>query len=239
MNIELDVHRVNGLSGELYLFESLLGELLSVAPKAERDEAKMVLDLLVCIERDGAQSQRRLAQELGVALGLVNAYLKRCVGKGLIKVRQIPARRYAYYLTAKGFSEKSRLTVAYLSHSLEFFRQSKIDCGAVLTEAQAQGFKRLALAGCSDLAEICIICGIEHDAGIVLVIDPEFQSDRFVGVRAVASFESVSAEVDAIIITDLKESQKTFELAQACVGRDRVLVPSLLKLRTDQAGADE
>ena len=71
---------------------------------AERD--RIVLGLLESVERNGAQSQRLLASELGIALGLVNAYLKRCVKKGLVKVSEAPARRYAYYLTPKGFAEK-------------------------------------------------------------------------------------------------------------------------------------
>ncbi|HEY4820142.1 MAG TPA: winged helix-turn-helix transcriptional regulator, partial [Xanthobacteraceae bacterium] len=68
-----------------------------------------MLGLLESVERGGEQSQRRLASELGVALGLVNAYLKRCVNKGLVKVSEAPARRYAYYLTPHGFTEKSLL----------------------------------------------------------------------------------------------------------------------------------
>src|SRR6476620_9939699 len=91
-----------------------------------KDE-RIVLGLLESVERDGAQSQRRLASELGIALGLVNAYLKRCVTKGLLKVGEAPARRYAYYLTPRGFAEKSQLTVEYLSVSFLRFREAKRD----------------------------------------------------------------------------------------------------------------
>jgi DNA-binding MarR family transcriptional regulator len=91
------------------------------------EDERIVLNLLNSVD-DGAQSQRRIAEELGIALGLVNAYLKRCIKKGLIKVTQAPARRYAYYLTPKGFAEKSRLTVEYLAASFSFFRQARADC---------------------------------------------------------------------------------------------------------------
>src|SRR5271154_6921509 len=112
-----------------------------------QENERIVLDLLSSVETDGARSQRRIAAELGVALGLVNAYLKRCVKKGLVKVNDAPARRYAYYLTPQGFAEKSRLTVQYLSDSFSFFRKAKGDCIRVLDEAAARGFKRLVLAG--------------------------------------------------------------------------------------------
>ena len=75
------------------------------------EDARIVLGLLESVERDGAQSQRRIAADLGIALGLVNAYVKRCVRKGLLKVSEAPARRYVYYLTPQGFAEKSKLTV--------------------------------------------------------------------------------------------------------------------------------
>jgi len=54
------------------------------------EDDRIVLNLLNSVD-DGAQSQRRIAEDLGIALGLVNAYLKRCVKKGLVKVRQAPA----------------------------------------------------------------------------------------------------------------------------------------------------
>ena len=64
----------------------------------------IVLSVLDVVERDPSVTQRSVARELGIALGLANAYLKRCVRKGLIKVSQVPRRRYAYYLTPQGFA---------------------------------------------------------------------------------------------------------------------------------------
>jgi DNA-binding MarR family transcriptional regulator len=79
-------------------------------------QTRIMAHLLNAVERDAAASQRRLTSELDIALGLVNAYLKRCIKIGLVKVRHAPARRYAYYLTPKGLAEKSRLT-SYLQNS--------------------------------------------------------------------------------------------------------------------------
>src|SRR5476649_2814003 len=107
--------------------------------------SRIMLGLLDAVEQDRAQSQRLLASELGIALGLVNAYLKRCVKKGLVKVSEAPARRYAYYLTPQGFAEKSRLTMEYLSSSFSFFRQAKADCGRVFQLAREQNFQNLVL----------------------------------------------------------------------------------------------
>jgi hypothetical protein len=45
-------------------------------------DLEIVLGLLTSIERDSAVTQRKLAGDLGIALGLANAYLRRCVRKG-------------------------------------------------------------------------------------------------------------------------------------------------------------
>ena len=77
--------------------------------KQQREDAR-VLEVLDAVHQRSDLSQRHLARQMGVALGLANSYLKRCMRKGLIKISAAPANRYLYYLTPKGFSEKSRLT---------------------------------------------------------------------------------------------------------------------------------
>jgi DNA-binding MarR family transcriptional regulator len=201
----------------------------------EFENAQIVLGLLESVERDGAQSQRKLASDLGIALGLVNAYLKRCVKKGLVKIGQAPARRYAYYLTPHGFAEKSRLTVEYLSSSFSFFRRAREDCSSVLKLARARGWNRVALIGVSDLAEIATICALEQGITIVAVVDAKAMSDRFVGAPVVASFDVVPGGFDALVVTDLGAKRETVRAALSVLEAERVFVPALLGLRLDRA----
>jgi len=189
-----------------------------------------MLGLLDAVEQDRVHSQRLLASELGIALGLVNAYLKRCVKKGLVKVRGAPARRYAYYLTPQGFAEKSRLTVEYLSYSFGFFRQAKTDCSDLFSSAKARGVGKLVLMGQSDLAEIAALCAIDHGVEIVAVVQGAAQQDRFVGLPVFEDFDAVPKAFDAVMITDTKDVRAAHESALARFGGDRVLVPALLRI---------
>ena len=197
----------------------------------EHENERIVLGLLSSVEHDGDRSQRRIAAELGIALGLVNAYLKRCVNKGLVKVRDAPARRYAYYLTPYGFAEKSRLTVQYLSDSFSFFRQAKADCTNVLKTAKASGFNRLMLSGKSDLAEIAILCAVESEVKIVTIVDPLSAETQFVGIDVVKSYADVKEAFDAVIVTDVTRAKLSFDAAVEACGPERVLAPALLGLR--------
>ncbi|HZC58205.1 MAG TPA: winged helix-turn-helix transcriptional regulator [Xanthobacteraceae bacterium] len=207
-------------------------------PQATRDDepenARIVLGLLESVERDGAQSQRKLASDLGIALGLVNAYLKRCVKKGLLKIGQAPARRYAYYLTPYGFAEKSRLTVEYLSSSFSFFRHAREDCSSVLKVAHARGWNRVALAGVSDLAEIATICALEQGIAIVAVIDAKAAIDKFVGMPVVKSIAAVPGGFDALVVTDLQATRESVAAVADQIGAERVLVPALLGIRLNR-----
>lgn len=202
--------------------------MLKATRGAKGDEAQIVLNLLTLIEGDSAQSQRRLAKELGIALGLVNVYVRRCVAKGLMKVRSAPARRYAYYLTPKGLAEKSRLTVEYFTSSLNLFRQAKADCCRLFEVALGAGLTRVALVGCSDLAEIAVICAKECEIEIVVIIDPTSKQSNFAGMPVINSFEAISVSFDAVVITDLEDAAGSATRAAARLGSDRVFIPHLL-----------
>jgi len=189
-----------------------------------------MLGLLESVERDGEQTQRRLASELGVALGLINAYLKRCVTKGLMKISEAPARRYAYYLTPQGFAEKARLTVEYFSHSLSLFRRARGEYIELFNEATGRGFSRIVLAGVSDLAEIATICALEVSIEVVAVVDAACPKQRFVGFPVLRSFDELRVPFDAVVITAFPNAGDVWREACGRVGADRVFVPELLRL---------
>jgi predicted transcriptional regulator len=198
---------------------------------SEHNNERIVLGLLNAVDDDADRSQRRIATELGIALGLVNAYLKRCIKKGLVKVHDAPSRRYAYYLTPQGFAEKSRLTVEFLSNSFSFFRMAKSDCARVFEAAKASGCNKLVLAGKSDLAEIAILCAVETGVRVVAVVDPGSEPGMFVGVVVVKNYADVETEFDAVIVTDVNRAKLSFDEAVEACGAERVFAPALLGLR--------
>ena len=209
---------------------------MPTATKSEdAQKVRIMLGLLESVERGGEQSQRRLASELGVALGLVNAYLKRCVSKGLVKVRSAPTRRYAYYLTPRGFAEKSRLTVEYLSYSLSLFRQAKNDCIVAFEAARARDLNRFAILGASELAEIAAICAIESNITITAVVDPRSSAERVVGVPRVGSFDQI-AETDAVFVADPNAPHAAIDEAISKFGANRIFAPALIGWKVSQNG---
>jgi DNA-binding MarR family transcriptional regulator len=193
-------------------------------------EDRILLGVLTAIERDGQTSQRSISSELGVALGLANAYLKRCVRKGLIKIHQVPRRRYVYYLTPRGFTEKARLTGQYLSASFQFFRRSREQVSELLEQCIDRGWTRIAIAGLSDLAEIAILCAQDRGLKLVAIIDPSQSLPSFRGIPAAKSIAS-AGKIDAVILTDLARPDALLRQLESEISPERILAPALLRLR--------
>ena len=74
-------------------------------------------------------SQRELANELGFSLGKLNYCLKALKEKGLIKIKNFHKNPnkigYAYILTPKGISEKTKLTLNFMKRKMKEYDELK------------------------------------------------------------------------------------------------------------------
>jgi DNA-binding MarR family transcriptional regulator len=186
---------------------------------------QILLGVLEAVDRDPCVTQRSLARDLDIALGLTNAYLKRCVRKGLIKVGQVPARRYAYYLTPKGFAEKSRLTASYLKHSFSFFRRARVQFDELCAAAAARGVRRVALIGSGDLADIARLVAPEYQIEVADIVPWTGAIDH------AEAGNGKLKDADAVFITEMSEAQDAYDAACAAFDVNSVFAPPLLRLR--------
>lgn len=214
------------------------------------EEQYIIRQILTAISEDESLSQRSLATRIGISVGSVNWYVKRCVSKGLIKLKEAPFRRYLYYLTPKGFEEKACLTASYIRHSLDLFRQGRADCSNFFQKCQNAGYTRLALAGDGELAEIAVLSTLEYNLCLLAVIDPLSQRSHCVGLPVVATIadlaniassspplSSVSDEdifPQRLLLTDLNNPHTTYstlvaQLSQAGLDKDIIEIPTFLR----------
>src|SRR5262249_33518490 len=139
------------------------------------------LEFLTAIERGEVVTQMTLRKRIGVSIGLVNALLKRGMRNGYVKARKVPFRRYAYYVTPKGFSEKSRLVAIYLENSLTFFRGARSQYAEIFENARIAGLSRLVLVGGGELAEIAVLAAWGKGVTIQAIVDPDADHDQRYG----------------------------------------------------------
>jgi DNA-binding MarR family transcriptional regulator len=197
--------------------------------KQEREDA-LTLDLLDAIDEHERVSQRHLADRMGVALGLANLYLKRCVRRGWIKIKQAPANRYAYYLTPKGFAEKSRLTARYLSVSFDFYRRATESFDRLFLLCGERNWRRIMLCGVSELSEIASLRAQEHDVEIVGTYDPMAEQSLFLR-RPVWRAPEDCASADACLLLSAQQTAQRHAELQTLFDPDAILIPGLLRFR--------
>lgn len=188
---------------------------------------EVTLELLNAIEKNGKASQRDLARHTGVALGLVNSYIKRCVRKGWIKISEAPANRYIYYITPNGFSEKMRLTTRYISDSFSFYRRAAESCDKMLKTFAVEGRAQLMLFGVSDLAEIVFLKSLQNDVTIRGIYDVSGSTTQFLSLPVLHEWPDWD-DLDAVVLTDILQPDKSFHLAAELIDRERIFVPEIL-----------
>jgi DNA-binding MarR family transcriptional regulator len=145
------------------------------------DEARRTLHILEEVSKNHQISQRALSERLGVALGLTNLYLKRLIKKGYIKVKGIPGKRYLYYLTPTGFTEKTALSFQYMQFSWNFFQGIRTQWRDQFQQLQAQGVKQVVLCGTGELAELAYLSLRESGLQVAAVVDDERTGSNFCG----------------------------------------------------------
>lgn len=191
-------------------------------------EDRLTLDLLDVIEQQDDLSQRSMAKQLGVALGLTNSYLKRCIRKGFVKVTTASANQYLYYITPKGFAEKARLTTDFLSTSFTLFRQAGDWYVELYQQAISQGHRRIVLAGLSDLTELAYLKSLNCEIEVVGLYDPATELDEYFGLP-VWKRSSEVPQNSVLLVTALRGAEEVSAVCREDFGTDRVMVPSFVK----------
>ncbi len=197
---------------------------------------RATLSLLSTLEEGEPVTQRSLASSIGVALGLTNSLLKRAIKKGLVKVQEAPAKRYAYYVTPKGFSEKSQLVADYLSSSLNFFRKARDQYSDIYSQALANGHRQVLLYGTGELAEIAVLSAIDSGIELKAIVHVGRNLETFSGLPVAGSLDTdLLSTADAIVITSSETPQADYDALRQHLPDDRIYAVSLLHISRNSA----
>ena len=94
------------------------------------------------ISKNNKTTQRSISKELDVALGFANSLIKKFLRKGLFKITEAPMKRYIYYITPKGFVEKSVSWTIYW-FPLAFYKKTKKEYEDEFLKIKEQNFNKV------------------------------------------------------------------------------------------------
>ncbi len=182
------------------------------------------LKILEKVDNDVVPSQRDLARDLNISLGLVNSFIKRLVKKGYFKARHVPKNRMRYFLTPKGASEKTRLTYEYIQHSYKFYKEARQKLRDLYTDLERRDVSSIVFYGAGDLAEIAYLSLQETNIKLVAVVDDEKKGKRFMRYIVEHPGRLVALTFDKILITSLNSKEFIYQrIAALGISTDSVI----------------
>jgi DNA-binding MarR family transcriptional regulator len=182
------------------------------------------LKLLEKVDNDGTPSQRDLARDLNISLGLVNSFIKRLAKKGYFKIGHLPKNRVRYILTPRGVAEKSRLTYEYIQYSFKFYRDARQKLRDLYAELETQGVLRIVFYGADDLAEIAYISLQQSRIELVAVVDDDSIGKKFMQFTVAHPDRIASLWFDRILIATINSTEPIFgKIATMGISASRVV----------------
>jgi DNA-binding MarR family transcriptional regulator len=197
---------------------------------------KTEIDLLDAVVDETVISQAALGERLGVAVGLVNFMMRRAIGKGLVEVKKMPARRYAYLLTPRGFAEKARLVADYTNTSLGMFRKVRADFADVFKKYSGSDVASpyFVIVGDLEMAEVALLEALRCEIELAAVV---CNKTNRLGIGNVAIFVAVEAlpsyllECGLFIVADIYQAQQQYDVLVERFGINRVVALESLHVR--------
>ena len=173
-------------------------------------ESMRDLQFLEVLEKNPNLSQRELSNKFGIALGVTNACIKRMVRRGWLKLRKVPPRRIGYYLTPRGFGEKGKLTLTFLSYNIHHYARLKTMVAEKFLEMASQGVNRVIFYGVSDEMEVAYVILQGTGMELVAIVDDNDggRGKTILGKKVKDPGEIDNLRGDAILVTSILERER-------------------------------
>lgn len=159
------------------------------------------LKILEHVEQADELPRRVAASKLGVSVKLAHKLLGGLVERGMLHVRKENARRWRYFLTPSGITEKARLTREFIEFSLEFYREARRRSAQVCRDLSESGVRRVAFLGVGELAEIAYLGLQEWGLRLVDVFDNERAGRTFFDCVVRSPEETADSQAERILVT--------------------------------------
>ena len=187
------------------------------------------LRLLEELEKHPIVSQRELSHKFGIALGVTNACLKRMTRKGLIRIRDLNPRKIGYYLTPKGFVEKTRLTIHLISFRVQHYSELKKVIANRLLEMQRDGRQRVVFYGVSDEMEVAFVTlqGVNLKLVGIVEDDEKLKPQIIFGYELEPVSRIQELKPDCVMITSLSENEKKKETLKDIFGSNSIYIKDI------------
>jgi FlaA1/EpsC-like NDP-sugar epimerase len=147
-----------------------------------------------------------MADEIGVAVSMINAYLDEYEKKKLIKRKKHSSKTVEYFVTKKGTERKKVLNISYLNASLRVYKSAKENVVDFLNQIADMGYAKILLYGAGEVAEIllqAIIIDRNIEVSVLAVVDDDLikQDKDLIGIPIISLDKISDFGHDGILIS--------------------------------------
>ena len=154
--------------------------------------------ILEHVESTPLLTNRIVASKLGCSVRLAHEILGKMVDRGCLHVKKVHSRRWDYFLTPKGISEKIRLTYEFLQFSMQFYKDARKKSSQLCRNFAESGIKQVALLGAGDLAEVVYLGIKEWNLELTDVFDDDAKT--FLNHKVKKTKELEFSQAQAVIV---------------------------------------
>ena len=182
------------------------------------------LKILEKVDNGRTPSQRDLARDMNISLGLVNSFIKRLAQKGYLEIGHLPKNRVRYILTPQGVAEKLRLNYKYIQYSIKFYKDARHKLRELYAEMETQNVRGIVFYGAGDLAEIAYLSLQQSCIELVAVVDDGRVGENFMQFTVIHPDRIESLRFDRILIATINSAESiSKKIANMGISTSRVV----------------
>ena len=165
------------------------------------------LKILEALNDSPEASQRSLAKDLGIALGMTNILLKKMVTRGWVHLTRSDANRITYKVTDQGVSARMRMIFETLEDTVHFYAEARTLTRIALNNLKDEGINKIAIHGTSNVSEIIYLSARELKIDVVCTVDDSKHGERWMDLRCARLEDLESIGVTHLILDFLKTDE--------------------------------
>lgn len=193
------------------------------------------LRLLEEVESSSEVSQRQLAGQLNIALGVANLIVRTLVRKGYLRASKVHWKRWVYVLTPAGIAHKVQLTLDYIERFVDHYRRVRSLLRTELAALTIDSDSRVAIYGTTEFAEMIFLALREHGVQNIDFFDSDTESQQFLGQEIFPVHDIASKNYAVILVAHTtKISSKLDELRSEGIPQGAIVTPLQGKSKSSQ-----
>ncbi len=128
------------------------------------------LKVIDSISRNSDSSQRDIAKDVGLSLGLTNILINRLIKEGYLKVRHLNTRKVRYIITPRGLKEKAKKSYKFMRRSFSVINRLKEIIIEFALNEYKKGNKEFTVLGDGELSDITelVLSALNYEDLVIL-----------------------------------------------------------------------